>query len=164
NDYRWIEPGTGEYSSSGYYFSDMGILIPYATKWSNGSYTLSTAPYEGVNYLSYSEGDNNIEFNDTSFVSNGRNYEAGGTEPDYWEIGTAPAGRTESDYAYDSNTGKYVYNGGSSSSNNAPQQSAPSTPVEQVLEELSSVLSDDDPDDEDVNGNVNENDGNTLRP
>jgi hypothetical protein len=153
DDYIWVEPGTGEYSSSGYYLSTMGIAIPYGTRWSDGSVTLSLYPFEGVTYTRYESYDDFIEFNDTSFVSSV--YEANGTEPDYWNAGTAPNGRTESDYTYDSEREQYVYNSGNSNTN-----------TQQVAEQTQSTsppaLSDEDSDDEDVNGNVNENDGRNL--
>lgn len=163
DDYRWIEPGTGEYSSSGYYYSEMGILIPHATRWSDGTVTLSVDPYEGVNYISYAESDNFLEFNDTSFRSNGSEYgEAEGTEPDFWDVGTAPNGRSESDYTYDPVNRRYVYSGNSAA--NAPQQAAAPAEqaAEQILDTLSDALSDEDADDEDVNATVNENDGLNL--
>jgi hypothetical protein len=95
------------------------------------------------------------EFNDTSFVSSGGAHdEASGIDPDVWNVGTAPSGRTTSDYTYDSNRRVYVYNGSNSSTNT--QQGAEQTP------NASSALPDEDSDDEDVNGNVNENDGRNL--
>jgi hypothetical protein len=147
HDYVWIEPGTGEYSSSGYYYSEMGIIIPHATKWSDGSITLSVAQYEGANY-GYSVLTS--EFNDTSFVSNGREGgEAEGTEPDVWYVGDAPAGRTKSDYTYDSNRDIYVYNG-----------SQNSEPINQTTDALTSDPDDDN--DDDVNGIIENNDGLNL--
>jgi hypothetical protein len=155
-DYIWVEPGTGEYSSSGYYFSTMGITIPHGTRWSDGSVTLSMYAYEGVSYTHHDMLSGFVEFNDTSFVSNGsEDGEAEGTEGDVWLAGTAPSGRTESDYTLDSNRQMYVYNSGNSNTNT--QQVA-----EQILDTLSSALPDEDSDDEDVNGNVSENDGRNL--
>jgi hypothetical protein len=145
-DYNWIEPGTGEYGTSGYYYSDMGILIPYATKWSDGSLTLSVAAYDEVDY----DSDSTSEFNDTSFVSNGsEDGEADGNEPDIWYIGNAPSGRTKSDYTFDSNSNKYVYNG------NTP-------PAGNLRRTSTADNSDDDDDTNDVNGDINENDGLNL--
>ncbi|MDR2644190.1 MAG: hypothetical protein LBC74_15520 [Planctomycetaceae bacterium] len=162
NDYELVEAGTGEYSSSEYYYSDMGILVPYATKWSDGSVTLSTRPYAGVDYEI--DGDC-TEFNDTTFVSNGSEYgEADGTEGDVWSIGTAPDGRTKSDYTYDASAGAYVYSGGNSSDNTVVQGPETQNPS-QVLPETQSVDRtpvDDDPDTNDVNGGINENDGVNL--
>jgi hypothetical protein len=151
NDYTWFEPGTGEYSSSGYYLGHMETIeYPYVTKWSDSSVTFSVDPYEGVDYTIYTE---NTEFNDTSFVSSGgESDETNGTEPDILSIGTAPSGRTASDYTYDANRREYVYNGGNSNTNT--QQVAPSASPSALLNE--------DSDDEDVNGNVSENDGRNL--
>jgi hypothetical protein len=160
NNYSWVESGTGEYSSSDYYFGDMGVLIPYGTKFSDGSVSLTVAPYEEVDYTT----EASTEFNDTSFVSNeNEDGEAEGTEPDVWHIGTAPSGRTASDYTLDENRGEYVYNGGSNSNTNT-QQTAPQV-VQQGTEQTpsaSSALLNEDSDDEDVNGNVSENDGRNL--
>jgi hypothetical protein len=156
-DYQWIEPGTGDYSSSGYYYSTMGILIPYATKWSDGSVTLSLAPYGDVNYDEW--GETTAEFNDTSFVSNGsEDGEAEGTEPDVWYVGTAAEGRTKADYTYDSSSNSYVYNGGSTDSNtNTPSQ--PETIIDQIADVVSNGMDTDDSDTDDVTGDINSNDG-----
>ncbi|MDR2642673.1 MAG: hypothetical protein LBC74_07755 [Planctomycetaceae bacterium] len=149
-NYQWIEPGTGEYSDSGYHYGEMEIQLPYATKWSDGTVTLTIAPFEDVDdYYAVFSFDEDVqssvltaEYNDTTFVSNGNaGGEAEGTEPDYWYDGTAPSGRTRSDYSTEIGpNGKYTYNG------NSNNTILPSSNI-------------DDDSDEDTNGDITVNDG-----
>jgi hypothetical protein len=151
SDYVWIEPGTGEYSQNGYYYSDMGIKVPYATKWSDGSFTLSIAEYEGVDYA---KDVVTSEFNDTSFVSNNAGTEANGNDPDVWKVGNAPDGHSKSDYSYDESKNMYVYN-------NTTQEPESDT---DVVDQITDTITDDsDDDEEDINDIIDVNDGLKMR-
>jgi hypothetical protein len=152
-NYQWVEPGTGEYSSSGYYYCDLTnnekINYPYATEWADGSITLSTGPFTAsALYLWYQLGSNYITYNDTAFVSYDEYREASGMETDFWYIYDAPDGYNKDDYTYDTDKNEFIHN--SDLTGNTLQQLANS---------LGSSANVEPDDDDDINEDISENDG-----
>jgi hypothetical protein len=147
--YSWIEAGTGEYSSSGYFLSNTRIDdFAYATRWSDGTVTFSLSPYGDINYISTGVTDvqPHTDYNDTTFI--GYTDDASGSDPDVWYEGNAPDGHTKSDYTFDSAQKKYVYNGGTTGNT-----------LQQLANSLGSSANVEPDDDEDINEDINENDG-----
>ncbi|MDR2762229.1 MAG: hypothetical protein LBB88_06460 [Planctomycetaceae bacterium] len=150
-NYQWVEPGTGKYSSSGYYFSNVTtnekVSYAYATKWSDGSITLSTGQFKASGYDESHEEGYYTTYNDTSFVSYDEHPDAQGTEYDFWLLYNAPDGHKKDDYTYDSDKNEFIYNG--DTAGNTLQQ------IADALGSAANVVPDDD---EDINEDISEND------
>jgi hypothetical protein len=96
----------------------------YATKWSDGGYTLSLYRFSGLEYT-YS---NTAEF---SYDST-KTYE--------WYSGTAQTGRKESDYTFNATTKEYQYTGGGNAAAGATAETG--NAIEDILEDAEDILGD----------------------
>jgi hypothetical protein len=186
DSYEWI--ATGDYSSSGYWYCDLGIPQPYATKWSDGTTSFTKYPYQDVDY----GGGWTDQFNSTTFVNDGASTElniyndlfveeASRDEPDAWFWNTVPNTHSKSDYTLDLNAynewgdpGVYVLNNGGQtrqtlpSSSNTDSDDPTATEDQNTTNDQSSIATQiddenvDDGYDEEYDANINNNDGREL--
>jgi hypothetical protein len=96
----------------------------YATKWSDGSYTLSVYKFQDVEYAETST----TEF---SYVQ---------TQSYAWNAGSERSGRKESDYTFNMSSNEYQYTGGSNAAGGATAETG--DPIEDLLEDAEDILTD----------------------
>jgi hypothetical protein len=96
----------------------------YATKWTDGSYTLSLYKFQGVDYTD----STTAEFSYDS------------TKTYQWNRGTAQTGRKESDYTFNADISEYQYTGGGNAAGGATAETG--DPISDILEDAEDILTD----------------------
>jgi hypothetical protein len=111
-------------SSSGeIYYNSSDYNTHHATKWSDGSYTLSLYEFSDIDYNSTTT---------TDFSYDSASYS--------WLVGTAQSGRKESDYTFDESAKVYKYNAGGDTSGAATAETG--DPIGDILEDAEDILGD----------------------